>query len=91
MSCTCSTTFITGTSHSWLFLDPAKYTFDYKYSMLAPLQSQGQSNQQGAEDDCVWKGKGEVDISGRLGSVSSVHHEGLVQIGRCEPAECFRK
>ena len=59
--------------------------------MLAPLQSQGQSNQQGVKDDCVWKVQGEVDIFGRLGSVASVHHEGLVQIGRCEPADCFRK
>ena len=59
--------------------------------MSAPLEYQGHSNQQGVKDDCVEKVQGEVDISGRLGSVASVHHEGLVQIGRCEPAECFRK
>ena len=59
--------------------------------MSAPLEYQGHSNQQGVEDDCVWKRKGEVDISGRLGSVASVHDEGLVQIGRCEAADCFRK
>ena len=91
VQCTCSTTCITGISHSWLFLDPAKNTFDYKYSMLAPLESQGQGNQQGAEDDFVEKVQGEVDISGRVGSVASVHNEGHVQIGRCESADCFRK
>ena len=59
--------------------------------MSAPLESQWQSNQQGAEDDFVWKVQGGVEIFGRLGSVASVHHEGIVQIVRREPEECFRK